>query len=162
LVPFKFFPVHQSSIASSFDAAVPTVAIYRKGDETDCSNYRGISLLSTSYKIFSNILSSRLSPYEKKLLGTFSVDFDATDQLLIRYFCIRHILDKKMGISIVVIFLLGRIYHFSVRLQTERFLGVSSVSPGELRNNRHVKSYHDCLLPNPNNSLFIIFSSDTL
>jgi hypothetical protein len=28
--------------------------IHKKGDETDWSNYRGISLLSTSYKMLSN------------------------------------------------------------------------------------------------------------
>jgi hypothetical protein len=40
-----------------------TVPIHKKVDKTDCNNYRGISLLSTSYKMLSNILLSRLSPY---------------------------------------------------------------------------------------------------
>jgi hypothetical protein len=38
------------------------IPIHRKGYKTDCSNYRGTALLSTSYKILSNILLSRLSP----------------------------------------------------------------------------------------------------
>jgi hypothetical protein len=35
--------------------------IHKSGDKTDCNYYRGISLLSTSYKTLSNILLSRLS-----------------------------------------------------------------------------------------------------
>jgi len=32
------------------------VPVYKKGDKTDCSNDMGISLLSTTYKMLSNIL----------------------------------------------------------------------------------------------------------
>jgi hypothetical protein len=39
------------------------VPVYKKDDKAACINYNGISLLSTSYNILSNILLSRLSPY---------------------------------------------------------------------------------------------------
>jgi len=59
------------------------VSIYKKCDKTDCSNYRDISLLSTTYKILSNILLSRLTPYENEIRGIIKVDFGATAQLQI-------------------------------------------------------------------------------
>ena len=45
----------------------------------DCNNYRGISILSTSYKIISNILLSKITPYA-------TID---------HIFIIREILEKK-------------------------------------------------------------------
>jgi hypothetical protein len=39
------------------------VPIHKYGDKTDCNNYRWISLLSTKFKILSNILFSRLVSY---------------------------------------------------------------------------------------------------
>ena len=61
------------------------VPIYKEGDKTECSNYRGISLSSTAYKILSNILLSKLSPYAEKCLGDHQVDFNSIFQLLIIY-----------------------------------------------------------------------------
>jgi hypothetical protein len=40
-----------------------------KGDKTDCSNYRGLLLLPTTYKILSNILLSWLTPYAEEIIG---------------------------------------------------------------------------------------------
>jgi hypothetical protein len=60
------------------------VPVHKMGDKTDCTIYRGISLLLTSYKIFSNILLSRLSPYVDEIIGDHQCGFRRTDQLLIR------------------------------------------------------------------------------
>jgi len=51
------------------------VPIHKKGNKTDCSNYRGISLLTTTYKILSNILLSRLIPYAKEIIGDHQCGF---------------------------------------------------------------------------------------
>ena len=51
------------------------VPIYKKGDKTDCSNYRGISLSPTIYKILSNILLSRLIPYAEEIIGDHQCGF---------------------------------------------------------------------------------------
>jgi hypothetical protein len=51
------------------------ISVHRKGDKTDCNNYRGISLLSTSHKILSNILLSRLGPYIDEIIGDLQCGF---------------------------------------------------------------------------------------
>jgi hypothetical protein len=44
------------------------IPVHKKGVKTDCNNYHGISMPSTSYKILLNILLSRLSPYIHELI----------------------------------------------------------------------------------------------
>jgi hypothetical protein len=45
------------------------IAPIYKGEKTDYSNYRGISLLTTTNKILSNILLSRLTPHPEEIVG---------------------------------------------------------------------------------------------
>jgi hypothetical protein len=52
-----------------------TVPIYKKDNKTDCNNYRGISLLSTAYKILSNILLARLTSYVNEIIGDHQCGF---------------------------------------------------------------------------------------
>ena len=63
--------------------------------QQDCSNYRGISLLSTTCKILSNIPLLRLTPYAEEITGDHQCGFrrnrSTTDHIL----CIRQILEKK-------------------------------------------------------------------
>jgi len=71
------------------------VPIYKKGDKTDCNNYRGISLLSTMYKVLSNILLSRLIPYVEEVIGDHQCGFRRNRSTIDHIFCIHQILEKK-------------------------------------------------------------------
>jgi hypothetical protein len=51
------------------------VSIYKKDNKTDCNNYKGISLSPTTYKILSNILLSRLTPYTEEITGDHQCGF---------------------------------------------------------------------------------------
>jgi hypothetical protein len=74
------------------------VPIHKKCDKTDCSNYRGISLLSTSYKILSNILLSRLIPYSDEIIGDHQCCFRPNRSTTDQIFYIRQILEKSGSI----------------------------------------------------------------
>jgi hypothetical protein len=78
------------------------VPIHRKGDKTDFSNYRGISLLSTSYNILSNILISRLIPYADEIIGDRQCGFRRNRSTTDHIFYIRPILEKKLEYNCTV------------------------------------------------------------
>ena len=71
---------------------VPT---YKKYDKTDCSNYIGISLLPTMYKILSNILLSRLTPYAEEIIGDHQCGFCSNRSTADHMLCICQILWEK-------------------------------------------------------------------
>jgi hypothetical protein len=71
------------------------VPVHKTGDKTDCNNYCGISLLSTSYKMLSNILLSRLSPNIDEIIGDHQCGFRRNRSITDQIFCIRQILGKK-------------------------------------------------------------------
>ena len=72
------------------DASI--VTIYKKGDRTDCGNYRGISLLFIAGRFFARILLSRLSTHitpdvvpEAQCVNRSTVDM---------IFCLRQLQEK--------------------------------------------------------------------
>jgi len=71
------------------------VPIHKKGDETNCNNYRGISFLPTTYKILSNILLSRLIQYAEEVTGDHQCGFRRNRSTTDHIFCIWQILEKK-------------------------------------------------------------------
>jgi Reverse transcriptase (RNA-dependent DNA polymerase). len=71
------------------------VLIYKIGDKMDCNNYRGISLLSTSYKIHSNIFLSGMTPYANEIIGEYQCGFRRNRSTIDHKFSIRSILEKK-------------------------------------------------------------------
>jgi hypothetical protein len=79
------------------------VLVYKKGDKTDCSNYRGISLLSTTYKNLSNSLLSRLTRYAEEIIGDHQYGFRRNRSKTGHIFCIRQMFRKNgntMGLCI--------------------------------------------------------------
>jgi len=66
-----------------------------KGDKTDCSNCRGISLLSATYRIVSSVLLSRLAPCAKEIIGDRQCGFQHYRSNTDHIFCICHILEKN-------------------------------------------------------------------
>jgi len=71
------------------------VPIYKKDVKTDCTNHQGISLLSTTYKILSNIVLLMLTPHAEEIIGDnqfgLRCDRATTDHI----FCIKYLREKN-------------------------------------------------------------------
>jgi hypothetical protein len=72
------------------------IPIHKNGYKTDCSNYRGISFLSNSYRILSNILLPKLTPYADEITGEHQCGCRRNRSITDQIFYIRQTLEKKM------------------------------------------------------------------
>jgi len=94
--------IHKLTNYTSIEEEVPEecresiiVPIYKKDDKTECSKYRGISLLSTTYKILSNILLQKLTPYAQDIIVDHQCRFRRSRSTTDQIFCIRQVFEKK-------------------------------------------------------------------
>jgi hypothetical protein len=73
------------------------VPIYKKRNNAGCNDYRGISLLSSAYKILSNILLAKSALYVNEIIGDHQRGFRCNRSNMGQVFYIRQILEK-MGV----------------------------------------------------------------
>jgi len=68
--------------------------ILKKGDPMTCSNYRGITLLNTAYKILSYIIYVCLSEYTERIIGTYQCGFRKGKSTINQSFTLSQIMEK--------------------------------------------------------------------
>jgi hypothetical protein len=71
----------------------------KTGDKTDCSNFRGISISSTTYKTLCNIMLSKLTPYAQEISGEHQCGFRTSRSASDNILCICKILEKNFLIT---------------------------------------------------------------
>jgi len=65
--------------------------IYKKGDRLDCNNYRPITLLNITYKIYTILLNKRLSDIIETKLSDFQMGFRPNRSTIDNIFIVRQI-----------------------------------------------------------------------
>jgi len=68
--------------------------IHKKGDRTQCKNYRPIKLLNVAYKIFATTLCKKLTEIMAGKLGEFQMGFRTDRSTIDNIFILRQIHEK--------------------------------------------------------------------
>jgi len=79
--------------------------LYKKGDRLDCTNYRPITLLNVTYKIFAIIFNQRLVGIVETKLGDYQSGFRPSRSTIDNIFMIGHIIEKCYEYNVDIIYL---------------------------------------------------------
>ena len=71
------------------------ISQFKKGQRSDCSNYRGISLLNAGYKIYTKIITNRLKPISESVLSEEQNGFRVGRSCIDNVFTVKQIIEKR-------------------------------------------------------------------
>jgi hypothetical protein len=74
--------------------------VYKKGDQLDCKNYRGICLLNVTYKVFAKIIYDRLLPLAYAVVQHYQAGFQSAKSTTDQLFALYQFLDKSNEFNI--------------------------------------------------------------
>ena len=74
--------------------------LIKKCDVKECSNYRGINIFNSAYKILSTILCERLKPYLSSIIGSYQWGFRPGKSTVDQMFTLEQILEKPHEFNI--------------------------------------------------------------
>ena len=72
------------------------VPIFKKEDRNKCSNYRGISLLNVSYKVYTKIINCRIAKISGHILLEEQQGFRKGRSTIDDIFCLKQIMEKRI------------------------------------------------------------------
>ena len=71
------------------------INIHKKGSRADCSNYRGISLMNSTYKVYTAIIKSKLQPIAEDFLQEEQCGFRKERSCTDAIFVIKQLMEKR-------------------------------------------------------------------
>ena len=74
--------------------------LHKKGCKMICTNYRGISLLPTVYKVMSAVIHERLTPLAEQQIGSYQAGFRKDRSTIDQIFGIRQIVQKSFELNV--------------------------------------------------------------
>lgn len=83
------------------------IPLHKKGDKMECKNYRGISLLETSYKVLSKILLNRLKVFVEEIVGDHQAGFMKGRSTTDHIYVLKDVLSKywELDKSLYILFI---------------------------------------------------------